>query len=255
MFILNKIVSLFADPLMAGIIAAAVGVALLAKGFKKSGIAVSAAALTWLWVMGCGIVSDRLGFSLEKEFPPAPAESAPEADAIVLLGGGMSADVSQSPYPEMFDAADRVWHAARLYRAGRAPLVIPTGCGEEIASVPLLKALGVPEDAIRVEKEARNTEENAKLVAAMLKGVDGRRPRVILVTSAIHMRRALLMYRRYAPGLDIVPSAADYPYTLGRANPTEGGIPKVFPNSEAIAASKRALKELVGYWGYRWFRR
>ena len=134
------------------------------------------------------------------------AEDMPTADAIVVLGGGMTANKAVYPYADISEAGDRVWHAARLYRAGKAPLVVPTGCNDKDAVVPLLLDLGVPSTALRVEDEARNTEENARFVATMLKDVvPGRKPRILLVTSAIHMRRALLMYSRYASELDIIP--------------------------------------------------
>ena len=137
------------------------------------------------------------------------------ADAIVVLGGGMTANKVAYPYADISEAGDRVWHAARLYRAGKAPLVVPTGCNDKDAVVPLLLDLGVPSTALRVEDEARNTEENARFVATMLKDVvPGRKPRILLVTSAIHMRRALLMYSRYAPELEIIPVATDFHVTV-----------------------------------------
>ena len=110
-----------------------------------------------------------IGGALENEWPVVKAEEAPKADAIVLLGGGMGSNTNVYPYAEMWNGADRVWHAARLYKAGKAPIVIPTGCGERDSAVPLLCDLGVPESAILVEDAARNTEENARFVERMLK--------------------------------------------------------------------------------------
>ena len=110
-----------------------------------------------------------IGGALENEWPIVKAEEAPKADAIVLLGGGMGSNKNVYPYAEMWGGADRVWHAARLYKAGKAPIVIPTGCGERDSAVPLLRDLGVPESAIMVEDAARNTEENARFVERMLK--------------------------------------------------------------------------------------
>ena len=96
------------------------------------------------------------------------AEEMPEADAIVLLGGGMAAAPGHYPYADMAPAADRVWHAARLYKAGKAPLIIPSGSGDLASTVPLLRDFGVPQAAILVEGKARNTEENAKFVSVLL---------------------------------------------------------------------------------------
>ena len=110
-----------------------------------------------------------IGGALESEWPIVKAEEVPKADAIVLLGGGMGSNRNVYPYAEMWGGADRVWHAARLYKAGKAPIVIPTGCNERESTVPLLRDFGVPESAILVEDAARNTEENARFVERMLK--------------------------------------------------------------------------------------
>jgi len=117
--------------------------------------------------------------------------------------------------------------------------------------VPFLVDLGVPREAIRAEAASRNTEENAKFVAELLKGRE--RPKVLLVTSAWHMRRALLMYRRYAPDLVIVPAPSDYESTVRRAQPFTGG--DICPDYYALEESGTAWKEIMGYWWYKLARR
>ena len=94
--------------------------------------------------------------------------------------------------------AERAAAAAALWRAGAAPLVCPTGRGEADAIAALLVDAGVPEAALRIERDARNTYENAHRVAALLAG-DGVRA-VWLVTQPFHGRRARWWFRR--AGLD-----------------------------------------------------
>jgi uncharacterized SAM-binding protein YcdF (DUF218 family) len=196
-----------------------------------------------------------IGGALENEWPVVKAEEAPKADAIVLLGGGMGSNTNVYPYAEMWGGADRVWHAARLYKAGKAPIVIPTGAGEKESSVPLLLDLGVPEGAIRVEPKARNTEENAMFVEKILepRNTQNTRKRVLLVTSAWHMRRSVLMYRKYAPSLEIIPAAADYEATVQTGHPFS--LKDLWPDATMFYANSYILKEYIGYWGYRLFRR
>lgn len=195
-----------------------------------------------------------IGVSLESEWPVVKAEDAPKADAIVLLGGGIGANTNVYPYAEMWNGADRVWHAARLYRAGKAPLVIPTGSGERESALPLLRDFGVPESAIIVEDKARNTEENAKFVERMLESRDTQvaRKRVLLVTSAWHMRRSVLMYRKYAPNLEIIPAAADYEATVNTGHPF--CFRDLWPDANYIFFNSYIFKEYLGYWGYRLLR-
>ena len=219
-----------------------------------------------------------IGGTLENEWPIVKAEGAPKADAIVLLGGGMGSNTNVYPYAEMWNGADRVWHAARLYKAGKAPIVIPTGSSERESAVPLLLDLGVPEGAILVEDKARNTEENAKFVEKILNsggvregGSEGvpnhplthsqsthSKPthsptRVLLVTSAWHMRRSVLMYKKYAPMLEIIPAAADYEATVITGHPFR--FQDLCPDANMLLDNTCIFKEYLGYWGYRVFRR
>lgn len=254
MYIVNKIVGSCLNPLAVGIALIVAGGVLLWRGRRTSGFAVLAASVFWLWAWSTPVAYRRLGGSLERAYPAEKAEAAAQADAIVVLGGGMGSNTNASPYAEMWSAADRVWHAARLYRAGKAPIVIATGRGEREATVPLLLDLGVPASAIVVEDQARNTEENAKFVEKVL--LDGKKPdrkRILLVTSAWHMRRAVLMYRRYAPGLEIVPVAADHEATVNTCRPFS--FTDLWPDANMLFANSYIFKEYLGYWGYRLLRR
>lgn len=147
----------------------------------------------------------------------------------------------------MAAGADRVWHAVRLWKAGKAPVVIPTGVGVDKAELVLLQDFGVPKSAILLENEARNTHENARLVARML--AERKMGRVLLVTSAVHMRRAELCFRQ--AGVMVVPCATDYGYSpenkfkLQHLIPTVGGM----------MANNDVFHEVLGYWGQRLLKR
>ncbi len=106
-----------------------------------------------------------VGAPLEREFlvdgRVPMVETFPEADAIILLGGGMGAETNLSQYAEMSAGADRVWQAARLYKAGKASKIIATGDYARDTTLPLLKEFGVGEEAVSF-LDARTTEEEAK---------------------------------------------------------------------------------------------
>ena len=255
MYLLNKIVGGLLNPLVIGLVLVIVGGLCLWRNWRKAGFGLLIGAVVWLWLWSTPMTYRWMGGALESEWPVVKAEDAPTADAIVLLGGGMGSNTNVYPYAEMWNGADRVWHAARLYKAGKAPIVIPTGAGEKESSVPLLLDLGVPEGAIRVEPEARNTEENAKFVEKILepRNTQNTRKRVLLVTSAWHMRRSVLMYRKYAPSLEIIPAAADYEATVNTSHPF--CFKDIWPDTNALFANSYIFKEYLGYWGYRLFRR
>ena len=256
MYLLNKIVGDLLNPLVIGLVLSIAGGMYLWRNWRKTGFFLLVGSLLWLWLWSTPVMYHWLGGSLEGEWPVVKAEDAPVADAIVLLGGGMGSNTNVYPYAEMWSAADRVWHAARLYRAGKAPIVIPSGVCERESTLPLLRDLGVPESAVVIEDKARNTEENARFVEEILATKDTKGTkvfRVLLVTSAWHMRRSVLMYKRYAPSLEIIPAASDYEATVHAGHPFL--FKDIWPDATMLAANSYLFKEEIGYWGYRLLRR
>ena len=265
MYILNKIVGGCLNLLVIGLMLIVAGGLCQWRNRRRTGYGLLVASVAWLWFWSTPMAYRWLGGALESEWPVTRAEDAPAADAIVLLGGGMGSNTNVYPYAEMWNGADRVWHAARLYRAGKAPLVIPTGAGERESALPLLRDLGVPESAVVIEDKARNTEENAKFVERLIKSrvehverveekdVEACKPKVLLVTSAWHMRRSVLMYKKYASGLEVIPAAADYEATVQTGHPFS--CKDLWPDATMFYANSYIMKEYIGYWGYRLFRR
>ena len=87
---------------------------------------------------------------LEKDFPPVAAQSLPEADAIVLLGGAIRGEVSSETLADMSGIGDRLVFAVAAFKAGKAPLVLVTGGARE-GEVPeavlirdILVTMGIP---------------------------------------------------------------------------------------------------------------
>ncbi len=247
---LNRLVGFFLSPLTLGILLMAVGSGLQFLRKRRAGIAFALFAAAWFWVWSMPAFYLLLGYGLERAYPPKRAEAMPKADAIVVLGGGMGCNTNL-PYADMLHAADRVWHAARLYKAGKAPVVIPSGTGDLFAVVPLLVDLGVPRKAIRVETESRNTEENALFVEKVVRQLPGmekkQKPSVLVVTSAWHMRRALLNFQQ--TGLEAVPAPADHEALTLRQGKL--AVKDFLPAHDRFYMSCVMAKEYTGYWLYR----
>ena len=197
--------------------------------------------------------SSYLVASLERRFLPVPIAESPSADAIVVLGGCVGA----ADYPrievDLTDASDRVLHAARLYRAGKAPIIIATGGAigwlgsktPEARSISrLLQEWGVPASAIVIESGSLNTYQNAENTKRLLerRGLKS----ILLVTSAMHMPRALATFR--AAGINAIPSPTDYE-VIDREELT---ILDFLPDAEALADTTKAVKEYLGLVVYRW---
>ena len=78
------------------------------------------------------------------------------------------------------------------------------------------------------------------------------RPKVLVVTSAWHMKRTMLMYEKYAPDVEAIPAPCDFENTLGADK--IGGWASLLPAPEAFLGNSVAFHEWLGYFGYKWFR-
>ena len=225
--------------------------ALISHKTKRRRIAMwcGIAAVVWLWFWMMPLTVRIVGAPLESEFlvdGRVPlAERFSNADAIVVLGGGMRSETNLSAYAEMRSGADRVWHGVRLFKAGKAKKIIATGLTPNECTVPLLCDFGVvPEDISPVI--ARNTEEEARAVAKM------EYKKVLLVTSAWHMKRARLMFKKYAPNVEVVCAPADFENSFMAAQPFS--LLDLFPDPNAFSLNSAALREWIGIAGYKVFR-
>ncbi len=256
--LLPKLISLLLYPL--GLIWLLLVAALVLKRKPAWARAALLLALAVIWIGGNTWVATALVRSLEWQYlPPDPL---PQAEAIVVLGGGTQPALYPRSTVEVGGAGDRVIYAAHLYHQGAAPHILVSGgyiaaLSEHAAPVSedmaeLLVMLGVPETAIWQESESRNTYENAVYSRAFLeeRGIDG----IILVTSALHMPRAVGLFEHQ--GFDVIPAPTDYSVTqagweqLWQPNLT-AQLFNVFPDVSNLDDTTRVIKEYLGILLYR----
>lgn len=263
MYVVNKIVGYLVSPM--GFALALAAAALLARtlGRRKAAGWALALAFANLWLWSTPLMSRWTGRALEEEFLDGgrvpSVESLPRADAIVLHGGAMGVATNLGYAAEMWTGADRVWHAARLWKAGKAPKVVVTGVGADLSTAPLLADLGVPAESVVCDVGPRNTEEEVKAIVRSLDrsdcpraGAQGDGRKVLVVTSAWHMRRTLLTYGKYAQGVQAVPAPCDFENALGWEKTRWWEV--LLPNPWSFMMNSTGFHEWVGYWGYRLLR-
>jgi uncharacterized SAM-binding protein YcdF (DUF218 family) len=192
------------------VLALAIMTALLWKRNRRYSIVLACVGLV-LYLSSIPLVADALIRTLERAYSP-PAEI--HGDVIVMLGGGATPDTPDVGGQGMLtgSAANRLLTVARLYRETKLPIILSggqvfpdDGVESDIARRQLV-ALGVPADAIIVEAASRNTEENARYTKALLERYRFQHP--VLVTSAFHMRRAVVDFAKV--GVSVVPYPTDY---------------------------------------------
>jgi uncharacterized SAM-binding protein YcdF (DUF218 family) len=251
--VVSKIISFFVSPLGLSLLLLGIAAALRRQaGWTR---ALCFGAFLLLFLFSSGTVSQLLLRSLEDQYHMLPLDSIPRAEAIVVLGGGTSNDQT---IPGELDgisigSANRLLYAARLFRAGKAPLILFSGGvpllrrslsqgSEAQAAVQLLKEWEVPGQAILLEDRSRSTRESALLSRQILqsRGIS----RILLVTSAYHMPRAAPVFRKL--GFQVIPAPPDVQTADG------GALSRLFlPDPESLAKSASALREWLDFFVYR----
>ncbi len=246
MLLYNKILSLLFLPLGLSFLCLLAGLLLRNRFFVLLGMLL-------LLVFSMPLVSDFLIRSVEVGSGRVPLQRVGKADAIVVLSG-MIVTVEGAPLGEWGDAVDRFDGGIELFKAGKAPLLLFTRGqmpwqpdavpeGELLAKRALL--LGVPQSAIRLTGKVGNTADEAVAAKVVLGAAKALPARIILVTSASHMRRARFLFER--AGFEVMPFPVDYQVS------EKSGLTvlRFLPNADALAGSERALREVMGLLFYR----
>lgn len=176
----------------------------------------------------------------------SPAD-ARGATAIVVLGNGLVSYDYEGLTVESLTrrTAYNAIEGAHLYRLLHPAVVIASGGladpgvhrrSEAEAVRDALISLGVPRGAIVIETRSSNTAAQARLVAPLLQG----HARFALITSPIHMPRALALFR--SQGLDPVPAPSRIDYT----SRWQHSPLRFVPMSNALRASELSMYEYLG---------
>jgi uncharacterized SAM-binding protein YcdF (DUF218 family) len=252
---LSKLLALALLPVGLAVLLGILALVMMAVGRRRAAVLLLAAQVGLLWVLAAPWVAMRLTLWLEGDFPPVALVDTPPADVAIVLGGAVGR-VGEPAVENLTGASDRVLRAARLFRAGKVDAVLAVGgnlswSGYRIPESALMRDLlvewGVPKDAILLETRSQNTRENALFAAETLTAQDW--DRVLLVTSASHMKRAVGAFR--AVGVEVIPSPTDYavlPATrlAGQQQPREDTDREQVDRSDAAVLSHRRGEEADG---------
>ncbi|MDS1142068.1 YdcF family protein [Pusillimonas sp. SM2304] len=230
------------------------GAILFIVRWRKTAFIVAAAGLSWALFWSLPASSLWAGGRLEQLYPYQMPSSLPTAQAIVVLGGS-TANARQNwfqPY-DSATASPRIDTAAILYKENRAPLIVVSGAAlegsvsEAQVMANALKQQDIPESAVLMESRSFTTHENAIYTAEKLKQRDIKQ--ILLVTSALHMPRAMAVFKKQGMSAVAAPSAPQI------VVPSDPSFSFWQPNMRALAASRSIVKEYVGllvYWVRGW---
>ena len=197
------------------------------------------------YLMCTGFVADKtMGWLEQKYFSPTQPELE-KADVIIMLGGGAIRD-SQDVDGEgtlCASPANRLLTAVRLQKMLNLPILLSGGQvysdsgAEAIIALRILQTLEVPTEKILLETKSVNTTQNAIFSAEILREKNFHKP--ILVTSAFHMRRAVLNFQQQ--GFEVIPCPSDF---LVPREP-KFHYTKMRPQSEALLLNVTVMQEML----------
>jgi len=247
MVVLSAIVTTIFLPPGLLILAFLAGLVLVLAGKRKAGAIVTALSVLLFYAFSTGTVERLLLRPLESAYPALDTSEAGRSklagSTVVVLGGGL---VERSPEEGMkgslgVESGKRMGYGLRLAAGYGLPLVFSGG---NVYPEPGMESEA---DAARryaenwgravscsFEGKSRTTRENARFVAK-----DYRPSRVILVTSAYHMKRAMIAFRK--EGLDVMAAPTDYKLRSGLPSALDW-----IPDPLHFYHSCRALHEYLG---------
>lgn len=250
MFVLSKIGWLLIEPGNVVLVWLAVAFVLLRRGRTRVAQHMVAAAVVLLLLFAVTPAGSWMLTALEDRFPVV-TKLPDHVDGVIVLGGALDPFLTRERgQPELHEGAERITAMVALARHyPEAPIVFTGGNGhldgtrpsEAVELRPLLAQLHVPEGRIRFEEKSRNTHENAVFSSELVRPPPG--TRWLLVTSAVHMPRAVGTFRQ--AGWNVIAFPVDHL--------TPGGFrlrPPLMVMMGLLQATV-AFKEMTGLVAYR----
>jgi uncharacterized SAM-binding protein YcdF (DUF218 family) len=250
-FVLSKTLGVALLPINFLVELGILSLVLMATRFAALGRRLAVTTLVLLALAAFSPLGNLLLYPLESRFPPWDA-SRGAPDGIIVLGGSIDTDLSAAhQMPVVGHAADRMLAPAELARrypnarivftGGNASL-ISTDAREADYSVPILENLGIARQRLIVERDSRNTFENAIFTKQLVAPKPGER--WLLVTSAFHMPRSIGIFRK--AGFDVEAYPVDW---------RMGGVDDLFTFTnmgvDGLSRTDVAAREWIGLVAYR----
>ncbi len=204
-----------------------------------------------------GISSGLLWQMVEKPWQKLNPLDVPKVDAIVVLSGGGIKFFSKNSEVFEWNDPDRFNAGVALFNEGKSSKLLFTG-GINPFNRNLLpegelykkeaKRMGIPKENIFVSKPVKNTSEEAIAIESYLNDeLNIIRPKIILVTSAYHMNRAIKIFKKR--NIIVFPFPVDFNSVEIDSNFFNNPLNWV-PDSKYLNSSSMALREFLGRFIY-----
>jgi uncharacterized SAM-binding protein YcdF (DUF218 family) len=215
MYVIKKIIGIITDPGTIVLLFLGYGFLRLkfVRGSKKRGLGWIGLGLLCFYLFTTTPLPNYLMHTLESRYEPVTAtQKFPDIHYIVVLSCGMRLNKAVPPTSQLDESsALRVAEGIRLFHLmSGSPALIMTGSGpwEDLGSrmAAFAESLGVPSGKLIPENHARDTYGNAMGVRPLVKNQP-----FLLVTSAVHLPRAMLIFQKL--GMKPIPAPGDFRYS------------------------------------------
>ena len=194
-----------------------------------------------LFLFSNPLISNKLVKYIEAPYLPVKLSQVPESDYIVVLSG-MVHFVKDNVYE--WSDPDRFFAGIKLLNANKGKKIIYTGGllpwdKKKDTEGELLKKksleFGVDENDILITKKVQNTHEEANAISHLIDS----KSKIILVTSAFHMKRVEFLFKKYA--FIIFPFPVDFKFKNNKIT-----ILDFIPSVGSLSRSSFVIREIIG---------
>jgi uncharacterized SAM-binding protein YcdF (DUF218 family) len=242
-FLLKHLVGAFASPLMITLLLLAVALILRWRGRQRASLITAASGVVFLYLCSLSPVSDALLMPLESKYHALDDAHLPQGIAgIAVLGAGY-VELEDAPItakiPE--DGLARVAEGVRLAKHyDNVRLVLSGGVPSGYRFAPsahgyaiFAREMGISPASIVMKDQPIDTADEARTIAPLF----GNAP-FLLVTSAYHMRRAMLLFERAG--------AHPIPAPTGQRIGIAPALSPWLPSGRSLESTHAALHEYLG---------
>lgn len=203
----------------------------------------------FLTIMSMNVTADRMLAGLETIVPEIPSDSYAETDvAVLVLSSGSASSLYGTLTPDP-DAISRIIAGVNVARKNKWPIIFSGGLGTD-KKQSLAKTMEIYArkagytGPIILEEKSRTTWENMLYSLKIIKKEKFKK--VIIVTSAFHMKRTLWKAQKVMQGIQLYPYPAGYIGSKGKNTPLD-----LIPNIGGLSKSTIAWKEYLGLFVYK----
>ena len=247
-FYLSKILAIALSPLLWILIVMLLAI-ILKKGKLKRILTILAPLMLllftnqWLFNLSANVLEE----------PSTPISAITETVDYAIIAGGTASWYKPAGRIRFNQSSDRLWQAIELLKQNKVRHLVFTGGSADLKQEKRKEArfvseyihqLGIADSLFIIEEQSKNTHENA-LLTAQLFTPRGFSKRVVLVTSAFHMKRAKGCFAKQ--GFEVIPYACD-PLTNGEPLKIHEYI---VPSPQVLMHWDVLIKEWVGLFMYK----